>query len=1260
MSLAEGMSLVPPLEQVSGFSRLGVKNCDDQYGTNFQISYADQNGTLAGGYRLKLRGTGDNLEACAKYVASSDKVEIDDCSIQYLNKDFLWTVSDVPAQPNLDNVPYSILTAVGRSVESNRCLEVYDDDYSVGEGDCDVEVAGNAQALAQGTIPPPELFRFVPKRRGADEALTDLTRQYVIKTTSRDVDGNIRILRPRDSALGLAFLNPTYLPDYSPYWFLLPYLDGSFQIVSNNTLNGKSCLNIRNDFMATTNENYGYEGFESYTSLAKCGARTDLELKYHLAPLMEQRLWLFPERRLSAHLQIEDDCLNPGVYNEGTDDEYLDQTSHYCEVNNVHHVKNQNSNPPRRQLVSGESFTVDPAFGHSHISGNIPKAELVASGGSDVTVNEDGSLTVTDVGAGGVGLQLKYDNREGFFDPVGSEDEYVSFYQKFDYVSPYVQLKSVSKDKCLVSMEGSNSKVANCDPNDDAQLWKVGTSRAFPYIFEQHGPLISKAYPDFCMGAYGADGQNIEDVYCAGGDVLNQRNIFGIHQHPGGQEDIAEIRVFEDGALNCVTTSGNNVIYKACENDYSNNAWQVIRLPLNPTPVVPGPRGGITAPIITIAAPVVYHRYGDNFNEFEDVNCMTFSGGKQQDCKDDVTYEIFDSNGDLVDTTDTPNDITELTPPGVYTIKYEASNNKGTTSAPRTLTVMSEPIITVNPIAISIPVGTDYVELDQVDCTTPTVCTAEVYDILDIDGNSIGSDINVSTEPGEYLIIYGYANEAGLAALPQYLTVTVEDLAKTVMTFYSGSDGIVTLPLIEGGVYNFEVEWGDGSSDTITAWDQAEKAHTYSALNTLHTITIRGQLEGFSFYDSPSRSKIREISEWGKLALSSENSSPGSYFKGVGSQFTITAEDAPDLSTTTNMSYAFADGYTSVANVGHWDTSSVTNMSHMLSRNFATVHDIGDWDTSSVTNMSNMARFAYDFNADISEWDTSSVTDMSGMFSNAYQFDRDISGWDTSGVTNMSQMFLWAEEFNQPIASWDTSSVTNMKSMFSYTYSFNQSIGGWDTSAVTNMSKMFFGSCVFDQTIGSWDTSSVTTMEGMFYGTCDQFDQDLSAWDISNVTNLRNFLKYTYSLSTENYNRLLFSWGNQTVQTNVRFDAGRHKYTPGGVVEAARTNLINNGWIITDGGPIALSQAIITVVPLVDSIAVGTNYDESIGVDCTYTALGPVDCANDVSYNIVNASGGNVVDINASTSPGVYSVNYNYSGVAPAAATVTRTVTVAP
>ena len=56
----------------------------------------------------------------------------------------------------------------------------------------------------------------------------------------------------------------------------------------------------------------------------------------------------------------------------------------------------------------------------------------------------------------------------------------------------------------------------------------------------------------------------------------------------------------------------------------------------------------------------------------------------------------------------------------------------------------------------------------------------------------------------------------------------------------------VKLPLISSGIYAFDVDWGDGSSNTITVWNQPEVTHTYAS-SGIYTITISGQIDGWAF-----------------------------------------------------------------------------------------------------------------------------------------------------------------------------------------------------------------------------------------------------------------------------------------------------------------------------------------------------------------------------------------------------------------------------
>ena len=176
----------------------------------------------------------------------------------------------------------------------------------------------------------------------------------------------------------------------------------------------------------------------------------------------------------------------------------------------------------------------------------------------------------------------------------------------------------------------------------------------------------------------------------------------------------------------------------------------------------------------------------------------------------------------------------------------------------------------------------------------------------------------------------------------------------------------ITLPLEATGTYNFMVYWGDGKSDYITAYDDAEVTHNYDLAGT-YEVTISGVVQGFRFNDGGDKLKLLEISNWDNLNLGNF----GGYFFGC-ENLQIASTDILNLAGTTNMESAF--GYTDVS----------------------TIPNIKDWDVSSVTNMGYMfAQTPFDQN--LSEWDVSGVTSMEGMFEGVTlsqeNYDSLLDGW---------------------------------------------------------------------------------------------------------------------------------------------------------------------------------------------------------------------------------------------------------------------------
>ena len=90
--------------------------------------------------------------------------------------------------------------------------------------------------------------------------------------------------------------------------------------------------------------------------------------------------------------------------------------------------------------------------------------------------------------------------------------------------------------------------------------------------------------------------------------------------------------------------------------------------------------------------------------------------------------------------------------------------------------------------------------------------------------------------------VYGFDTQT---ACPSPIAVSLSaPFAFTIET--STPSQVITLPLMEedtSGIpittYNFEVTWGDGDSSTITAWNDVDKAHTYTTAGT-YQLTITG------------------------------------------------------------------------------------------------------------------------------------------------------------------------------------------------------------------------------------------------------------------------------------------------------------------------------------------------------------------------------------------------------------------------------------
>ncbi|WP_299607448.1 BspA family leucine-rich repeat surface protein [uncultured Aquimarina sp.] len=163
----------------------------------------------------------------------------------------------------------------------------------------------------------------------------------------------------------------------------------------------------------------------------------------------------------------------------------------------------------------------------------------------------------------------------------------------------------------------------------------------------------------------------------------------------------------------------------------------------------------------------------------------------------------------------------------------------------------------------------------------------------------------------------------------------------------SSNNETITIPTTGSG-YEYYVDWGDGSVETI---ETGNATHQYTSGPGDYQIKIWGDFPRIYFNNTGDRRKIFSIDNWGTNKWQSFESA----FNGA-TNLVLNATDIPDLSEVENLSAMF-QSTTSFDDIGgrmkDWDVSNVNYMTAMFAgSNFN--EDIGNWDLSNITNGSSI------------------------------------------------------------------------------------------------------------------------------------------------------------------------------------------------------------------------------------------------------------------------------------------------------------------
>ena len=340
-------------------------------------------------------------------------------------------------------------------------------------------------------------------------------------------------------------------------------------------------------------------------------------------------------------------------------------------------------------------------------------------------------------------------------------------------------------------------------------------------------------------------------------------------------------------------------------------------------------------------------------------------------------------------------------------------------------------------------------------------------------------------------------------------TITINDVNEPVVFIsrwnVTNESRTVRLPIYAGEgndltAYDFTVDWGDGTVDEVTSFDDADATHTYTNAG-MQTVTISGFIKGFNFGQVPdSRDLFYDVLQWNGLNLGNADR----HFELCANLIGFSATDSPNIRAMTSMRFMFSSASMFNGDISHWDVSNITDMTGVFVIATSFDQNISSWDVSKVMTMTGMFASAEAFNQDISGWDVGNVTDMEAMFASTTVFNQDISSWNVGQVSEFRAMFRDAVAFNQDISAWNMDNALDLGLMFSGASSFDHNLSSWNVSNVTQMDWMFENAITFNQDISNWNVGQVTDMREMFRN-ASVFSQDLSNWDTSNVTTCTDF-----------------------------------------------------------------------------------------------------------------------------------------------------------
>ncbi len=316
-----------------------------------------------------------------------------------------------------------------------------------------------------------------------------------------------------------------------------------------------------------------------------------------------------------------------------------------------------------------------------------------------------------------------------------------------------------------------------------------------------------------------------------------------------------------------------------------------------------------------------------------------------------------------------------------------------------------------------------------------------------------------------------------------------------------------------GVVYDYDIDWGDGNTETSATMTQPGgafyqiKSHTYTNAGTYEIkisgddfkgLFMRGAWSGAGYANDPnSRLALVNLKNWGDCKIHDLSQS---YYNA--NNVVYSAIDRPILDNfsatgSVRQMFYYCDKITNL-NLSEWlDTDKFKKHDQMMSMNYTLADslleeiDLTGWDFSNSTTIINLCTgvgMGTVNGCDITIPNVvNSSTGISSMFGKAYINNLSVPNWDigSGSAVNCYRMF-WGTVFSTntevDLSTWTIklSSMQDFARGSSFISKFN--LSGWDTSTCTTFSLAFYYTPQLEEIEGlqDFDASSAATVYGMF------------------------------------------------------------------------------------------------------------------------------------------------------------------------------------